>query len=153
MIAPAYRLAGAMLLDAYTAEDVVQEASLKARRNLRQVKPGADLGPWFLGIVANECRSVRRTRWWSVLRVSNPEPAGATVGDALAANAMAANADLRRAIRRLRHRRRLLLVLRWYLDLPVPEIAAVTNSSQDAVKSELSRAVRQLRGLLREGGA
>ena len=153
VIAPAYRLAGAMLHDAYAAEDVVQEASLKAWRNLRQVKPGADMRPWFLGIVANECRSVRRTRWWSVLKVSNAEPLPAAAADATAADRVAANADLRHAIRRLRHRRRLLLVLHWYLDLPVPEIAGITNSSQDAVKSELSRAVRQLRGLLGEGGA
>ena len=148
-----YRTALAILRNPDAAQDAVQDAAFKAWRNLGQLREGASIRPWFLAIVANQCRSLRRTRWWSVLRVSNPEPAGATVGDALAANAMAANADLRRAIRRLRHRRRLLLVLRWYLDLPVPEIAAVTNSSQDAVKSELSRAVRQLRGLLREGGA
>lgn len=152
VIAPAYRLAGGMLHDPYAAEDTVQEASLKAWRNLNQLRPGAEMRPWFLGIVANECRSVRRTRWWSVLKVSDPEPTVAT-GDAVATDAVAAHADLRRAIRRLRHRRRLLLVLHWYLDLPVAEIAAITNSSEDAVKSELSRAVRQLRGLLGEGEA
>ncbi len=147
VIAPAYRLAGAMLHDPHAAEDIVQEASLKAWRKLDQVKPGAEMRPWFLGIVANECRSVRRTRWWSVLKVSDPEP---VASDVLASDALATHADLRHAIRRLRHRRRLLLVLHWYLDLPVADIAAITNSSEDAVKSELARAVRQLRGLLGE---
>jgi len=147
-IAPAYRLAGAMLHDANAAEDIVQDASLKAWRKLDQLKAGAQMQPWFLGIVANECRSARRTRWWSVLRQSDPEPPAVPAGDS-----MAAFADLRNAIRRLRHRRRLLLVLHWYLDLPVAEIAAITGSSEDAVKSELSRAVRQLRRLLEAGEA
>jgi hypothetical protein len=53
-IAPAYRLAGAMLHDPHAAEDVVQDASLKAWRKLDQLKAGTEMQPWFLGIVANE---------------------------------------------------------------------------------------------------
>ena len=146
MIAPAYRLAGAMLHDPYAAEDVVQESSLKAWRRIHQLRDGSDMRPWFFGIVANQCRSARRTRWWSVLKLADPERTGAS-----AAESVAEFADLRRAIRRLKHRRRLLLALHWYLDLSMEEIATITHSSEDAVKSELSRAVRQLRGLLGVG--
>jgi RNA polymerase sigma-70 factor, ECF subfamily len=146
MVASAYRLAGAMLHDPHAAEDVVQEASLKAWRKLDQIRPGAEMKPWFLGIVANECREVRRSRWWSVLKQPEPALPTGSVGDSTAAFG-----DLRRAIRRLKHRRRLLLVLHWYLDLPIAEVAAITGSSEDAVKSELSRAVGQLRDLLGEG--
>jgi RNA polymerase sigma-70 factor (ECF subfamily) len=148
LVVSAYRLAGAMLHDPEAAEDVVQEASLKAWRKLGQVRPGAEVKPWFLGIVANECREVRRGRWWSVLRLPDWDFPVTPGGDQVAASA-----DLRRAIRRLRHRRRLLLVLHWYLDLPLAEVAAITGSSQDAVKSELSRAIGQLRALLGEGDA
>lgn len=148
LVVPAYRLAGAMLHDPDAAEDVVQEASLKAWRKLVRVRPGAEMKPWFLGIVANECREVRRGRWWSVLRLPDSEFPVTPGGDYVAALA-----DLRRAIRRLRHRRRLLLVLHWYLDLPIAEVAAITGLSEDAVKSELSRAIGQLRKLLGEGVA
>jgi RNA polymerase sigma-70 factor, ECF subfamily len=143
LVASAYRLAGAMLHDPQAAEDVVQEASLKAWRKLHQIRPGSEMKPWFLGIVANECRDVRRGSWWSVLKQSDPQAPPTMVGDS-----SAAFADLRQAIRRLKHRRRLLLVLHWYLDLPLAEVAAITGSSEDAVKSELSRAVGQLRNLL-----
>jgi len=143
LVASAYRLAGAMLHDPQAAEDVVQEASLKAWRKLRQVRPGSAMKPWFLGIVANECREVRRGRWWSVLKQPNPELPATLQGDS-----PASFSDLRRAISRMKHRRRLLIVLHWYLDLPVAEVALITGSSEDAVKSELSRAVGQLRHLL-----
>ena len=143
LVGPAYRLAGAMLHDPQASEDAVQEASLKAWRKVRQVKPGATMKPWFLGIVANECREMRRGRWWSVLKLAAPEPPP-TPGP----ESSASYSDLRRAISRLTHRRRLLLVLRWYLDLPVGEIVLITGGSEDAVKSELSRAIGQLRNLL-----
>ena len=143
LVPSAYRLAGAMLRDPYAAEDVVQEASLKAWRKLAQLNHGAEMRPWFFGIVANECRSARRAKWWSVVKLEAPE-----ARQEIAPDSVAEFADLRRAIRRLKYRRRLLLVLHWYLDLPVAEVAEVTHSSEDAVKSELSRAVRQLRRLL-----
>lgn len=146
MVSSAYRLAAAMLHDSYAAEDVVQEASLKAWRKLHQVRAGREMKPWFLGIVANECREVRRGRWWSVLKQPDPEVPSTPEGESTTVYA-----DLRHAIRRLKHRRRLLLVLHWYLDLPVAEVAAITRSSEDSVKSELSRAVGQLRNLLGDG--
>jgi RNA polymerase sigma factor (sigma-70 family) len=145
LIASAYRLASSMLHDPHAAQDVVQESSLKAWRKIAQLKDGWEMRPWFFGIVANECRSARRSRWWSVLKVEDPERNAEPPADSVAAYS-----DLRRAVRRLKHRRRLLLVLHWYLDLPVAEIASLTRSSEDAVKSELSRAIRQLRSVLGE---
>ena len=42
------------------AEDVVQEAFVKAFRALPRFRPGAAFRPWVLRIVANEARNVRR---------------------------------------------------------------------------------------------
>src|SRR6476661_4801726 len=75
LLEPGYRLPGGMLQDHQAAEDAVQEAALKAWRKLRQLRDGSDMRPWFLGIVANECRSVRRSRWSSVLKVIPPASA------------------------------------------------------------------------------
>src|SRR5947209_18645131 len=58
-----------MLDDRAAAEDAVQEAALKAWRARGRFRSEAPFKPWFLTIVANECRSARRSRWWGVLRV------------------------------------------------------------------------------------
>src|SRR5439155_26314366 len=65
---PGYRMACGMLHDSQAAEDAVQEAAFKVWRKLGQLREGHELRPWFLGIVANECRTVRRSRWRSVLK-------------------------------------------------------------------------------------
>src|ERR1035437_9021571 len=64
----AFRLANAMLRDRSTAEDAVQTAAIRAWRSLSRSSEVTNQRAWFLAIVANECRSIRRRRWWSVLR-------------------------------------------------------------------------------------
>src|SRR5439155_13416046 len=54
---PAFRLAMTMLNDRTAAEDAVQEAAVKAWRSFGRFRAGAEMRPWFLTIVANECRS------------------------------------------------------------------------------------------------
>ena len=56
LLDPAYRLAAVMLADRSTAEDAVQEASIKAWRKLGQLRGDAgSLRSWFLSIVAKPC--------------------------------------------------------------------------------------------------
>src|ERR1700682_4515875 len=74
LLGQAYRLACGLLHDHQAAEDAVQEAAFKAWRKLIQLREGSEMRPWFLGIVANECRSTRRSRWWSVTRSAMPGP-------------------------------------------------------------------------------
>src|SRR5579859_3666433 len=78
LLEPAYRLAQVML-DASgrtgSPEDAVQEAVFKAWRRLSQIHGEDGLRPWFMTIVANECRSMRRHRWWKTLRLpALPDP-------------------------------------------------------------------------------
>src|SRR6202022_2895780 len=63
-----FALAITMLNDPTTAEDALQEAYIKAWRKLPTLRDRSAIEPWFLSIVANQCRSIRRGRWWSVLK-------------------------------------------------------------------------------------
>ena len=136
----AFRLAAAMLSDASLAEDAVQEALFKAWRKLHTFRMGEDVRPWFLTIVANQCRSLRRARWWSVQRVAEvdaPSRQDPATADRL---------DLEAALRRLPRKAQLMLVLRYYLDMSFEDIGAVVGASPTAVKSSTYRALVKLRG-------
>ena len=140
LVEPAYRLALAMLREKEAAEDAVQEMALKGWRHRGRIRP--ELGtvrPWFLAIVANECRMARRGRWWSVLRLA--EVRDQTLGDA----DLASGVDLRQALDRLPYQDRLLLHLYFVLDLPAGEVAQVMGISTGAVKSLIHRVTRRLR--------
>jgi RNA polymerase sigma-70 factor (ECF subfamily) len=139
----AFRLAYGLLHDAQEAEDAVQEAAFKAWRKLGNLREGATLRPWFLAIVANQCRSMRRRRRWSVQEAEEaPDQEASTVD-------VAAVLDLRRALTRLGHDERLILVLRYYLDLPFDDIAATLGITPKAARTRVERAVRRLRPIVR----
>jgi len=141
LLNPAYRLAAVMLSDRMAAEDAVQEAAVKAWRNLGQLRGDqSSLRAWFLSIVANECRMTRRRRWWSVVKLADVE-SDSTRPDL----SQEASSDLRRAIARLSPDERLPLVLYFYLDLPLDEVARTLRVSPAAAKSRIYRAARRLR--------
>jgi RNA polymerase sigma-70 factor (ECF subfamily) len=140
LLEPAYRLAAGMLQDRQLAEDAVQEAAVNAWRKLDQLREGTRMRPWFLGIVANECRTTRRSLWWSVLKIDVERPS-AGAPDETAVRGL----DLRDALKRLRPQQRLVVVLYFYLDLPLEEIAAITRASYAAVRQRLYRGIRELK--------
>jgi RNA polymerase sigma-70 factor (ECF subfamily) len=140
LVAPAYRLALGMLHDREEAEDVVQEAALRAWKKFGNLREGSEMKPWFLAIVANQCRTVRRARWWSILKIADPQIPVVTPEEQVVQAV-----DLRRGLRRLTHEQRLVLILHYYLDLPFEDVAAVVGVSVEAAKSRIYRTVRELR--------
>lgn len=137
----AFRVAYGLLHNVDEAEEVVQEAAFTAWRKLGNVREGSPLRPWFLAIVANQCRAVAKSRSASVLWLDSLPERTATAD-------VAAGVDLRRALARLGHDERLLLVLRFYLDMPYDEIAALLGISKKATRTRVERAVHRLRPIL-----
>ena len=140
LLEPAYRLAAGMLQDRQLAEDAVQEAALKAWRKMHQLREGTEMRPWFFGIVANECRTTRRGRWWGVLKIDAEQSSGQAPDDEAVRGI-----DLRNALKRLHPEQRLVVVLYFYLDLPLEEIATIAGASYAAVRGRLYRGIRELR--------
>jgi len=141
MIEPGFRLALAMLHDAQAAEDAVQEASFTAWTKLGKVQDQDRLRPWFLGVVANKCRNARRRTWTSAVSLGVPEHLSVVSAEERVSRA----ADLRHAVAGLRHDDRLVVVLYFYLDMPLEEVAAVVGSSVGATRARLYRSIKRLR--------
>jgi len=140
LLLPAYKFACVMLQNPQSAEDAVQEAALKAWRKLDQLRSGAPVQPWFFGIVANECRSSRRARWWSVVTGIGAERSV----DSRSAE-VDRRTDVQSALRRLSERARLVIVLHYYFDMRLEDIAVVLKCKPAAVRSQLYRALDRLR--------
>jgi RNA polymerase sigma-70 factor (ECF subfamily) len=140
LLGVATKLAYGLLQDYWAAEDSVMEAAMKAWERFGNLERGRPFRPWFLGIVANRCREALRGRWWSVLRVPEPGyPAREQEDEWLA------GADLRRALAELPHGQRAAIVLHFYLDLPLEEVAATLGLGIAGVKARINRGLRRLR--------
>jgi RNA polymerase sigma-70 factor (ECF subfamily) len=140
LIDPGYRLACGMLHDGNAANDAVQEAALKAWRKLGQLQTAEKARSWFLGIVANECRNARRLKWKTGVTLGLPP-----LHERSHEERVLGGTDIERAIAKLKHEDRAVVILFFYLDLPLEEVASVTGTSVAAARARLYRAIRKLR--------
>ncbi|TMD07362.1 MAG: RNA polymerase sigma factor [Chloroflexi bacterium] len=139
LIEPGLRLAYSMLGDRSEAEDATQEAVIRAWRKLHQLRPGTPVRAWFFAIVANQCRNVRRTRWFRLTRIEPGQyPARPSEPDV-------EHLDLERGLARLPEHDRQALFMHFYLDLPIEEVAAALGLSPAAAKARIYRACHRLR--------
>jgi RNA polymerase sigma-70 factor (ECF subfamily) len=145
----AFRTAYVITRSAADAEEVAQEAFLKAYRALGRFRAGSPFRPWLLSIVANEARNKRRSagrREGLTLRLA----ATATSGDAAPSpEAGVEAADERErvlaALGRLREEDRLVIAYRFFLELSEEEAAAALGIRAGTAKSRLWRALQRLR--------
>ena len=153
----AFRTAYLITGEAADAEEVAQDAFVKAHRALHRFRPGAPFRPWLLQIVANEARNRRKAqarRAALTLRAAQsqgPGDGGASPEMAVLANEQ--RALLLRAVDELRDDDRRVIAFRYFLDLPEAEMAVALGVARGTVKSRLSRALGRLRRLVsvREG--
>jgi RNA polymerase sigma-70 factor (ECF subfamily) len=130
------------------AEDVVQEAFVKAYRHLASFRREAPFRPWLLRIVANETHNLTRSRGrraeLSLRLGSQPEP---PPGEDPESAAIAADRHTRllHAVTALPERERQAVVCRYFLQLSEAETAEVLGWPLGTVKSRTSRGVARLR--------
>jgi RNA polymerase sigma factor (sigma-70 family) len=130
-----------------TAQDLVQEAMLQAYLSLDQLRDVTRFKSWFYGIVLNVYRYWQRRQQSPILSLDMWREDLPTVESA-DPSAMAEEYELRcaieEAIRKLSARTRVVMLLFYYEDLSVEEIARQLNLSPVAVKSRLYQGRNQL---------
>ena len=144
----AFRTAYVITGSAADAEEVVQDAFVKAYRARGRFRPGAPFRPWLLKIVANEARNKRRSagrRARLELHLAEERPSGgAAPSPEVALLAREERAELLAAIDRLGEEQRAAVTCRYFLGLSEAETAAVLGCRPGTVKSRLSRALARL---------
>jgi RNA polymerase sigma-70 factor (sigma-E family) len=144
------RLAIIMTGDRQAAEDVVQEAFCGLFRRWAHLADKDKALSYVRSSALNGCRSELRRRIRTERRAARePVPADAESAE-YAALVGEEHREVLTALRRLPGRQREALVLRFYLDLSEPEVAAAMGISQGTVKSTTSRALAALGRLIEE---
>jgi len=140
------RLALLMTGDVATAEDVVQDAFEQLHRRWPSLRRQDSGLAYVRSSVLNGCRSVHRRALVArrhAARLAEPPASGADT-------AAGERSDLMVALLGLPRRQREVLVLRYYADLDVAEIAATLRIGPSAVRSTAARGLAALARALQE---
>ena len=129
--------------DPELARDAVQEATLRAWKNLRGLRDPDRFDAWLHRLTVNACLDIARKRRGRSFEVkltplheaSAPDPTS-RIADALYVERMLTAVD---------PAQRAVVVLHYYLDLTLPETAAALGIPVGTAKSRLNRALGAMR--------
>jgi len=144
------RLARLFTDDRTAAEDIVQESFIRLYRSAHRIRDRARAVPYLRSIVLNLARDHNRR---GLMSLRHFEALTSEVSPDAPEDRMLVDADQIRviaALRSLSPRQRDCLVLRFYLELSGPEIAATFDISVDSVKTHIRRGMAALRAMLEE---
>jgi len=125
------------------AREIVQEAFARALRDRRRFRGDGSLEAWVWRIAVNHALKTRRDlreTWVDTPETTAPE-------------AVAPDDDVRAAMQALPPRRRLVVFLRYFADLPYAEIARICDVSEGTVAATLAQSHAELRMHLTPEGA
>lgn len=147
---PCLRFATRMLGNRHDAEDVTQEALLRAYRALATYDAAGSFRTWLFAILVNRCRTSLLQRSRYVKRVITDEDAmhGATAVDRAASTEL--KIEIERAVALLDPDQREAFLLKHVEQLGYDEMAVVTGAGVSALKMRVKRACQRLQELLGE---
>ena len=133
------------------AEEIVQEAFLSAWRGIGGFERGRPLKPWLTRILVNGVLTQKRKRAVQTVPITDSDPpAGGSTSDQM--DVLESRAVVRQALAQLDADQHRIVVLRYFAELTVPEIASSMGLKEGTVKSRLHRALGRLRKHLEESG-
>lgn len=127
-----YRMAKSMVGNDEDVADAMQETIMKAYKSIPSLREPKFVKTWIFRILINECNTILAGRSRTVGYAEVPEQA--------APSNEYDKVDLREAVERLDEKMRIVVILHYFEDLPLRQIAGVLEISESAVKMRLSRA-------------
>lgn len=132
-----------ILRDPDLARDAVQDATLRAWRNLRGLRDPDRFGAWLHRLTVNACLDIARKRSGRAFEVQLQPLHDAPVPDPT--SRVADTLYVERMLSAVDPAQRAVVVLHYYLDLTLPETAAALGIPVGTAKSRLNRALHAMR--------
>ena len=139
-----YRVAFSYLKNEESALDVVQESIEKALKNIEQLKEKEYIKTWFYRILINEClqyiKKNKRIITCELQEIENK----IEWND----NITTEGIDIYNHIQKLNEKVRTVIILRFFEDMKIEEIATITKTNVNTVKSRLYKGLKELKNLI-----
>lgn len=137
-----YRLAYGYVHHAEDASDIVQNGAYKALKNCHTLKQPEYAATWVYRIMLNECFTyLRQPKHLSYEQVQ--DGSGTESGED-----RYADVDLQRALDALPDKDKAIVILKYFEDKKLEEIAEIMDENLSTVKSRLYRCMKKLRDIL-----
>ena len=142
------RMATHLLADSDDAEDVVQDAFVRAYRHLGNYHERDKFGGWLMRILVNQCRTraTKNARYVAL----DPETHTASLAVSAHDEQLDRRAELAHALAHLGPEAREAIALRFTEELSYEEMSVITGVGVSALKMRVQRACQRLRTLLTE---
>jgi RNA polymerase sigma-70 factor (ECF subfamily) len=134
--------------DRELARDAVQDALIRAWRDLPGLRDPDRFDAWLHRLIVHACLDVARRRRRRVIEVELTPMVAPFVGDASSMLADREVLDL--ALRRLEPAWRAVVVMHYYLGMPLPDVAVELGIPLGTAKSRLHRSLGVMRTTLAE---
>ena len=132
-----YRIAYSYVHNEADAQDIVQESAYKAIYHAKKLKKEEFVKTWVCRIVINEAISF--------LRKQKREQVHFTTEQIASNSDQIDTTDLRKALEQLKPEERTIIILRYFEEMKLEEIAEVCRESVSTVKSRLYRTLKKLK--------
>ena len=136
-------IARLVLRDPELARDAVQDGLLLAWRNLPGLREPDRFDAWLHRLIVNSCLDLARRRKRRVMEVELTDLHAPLLQDSSADSEQRELVDA--VLRRLDERERAIVVLHYYLGLPLTDVSAALGIPVGTVKSRLHRALGEMR--------
>ena len=140
-----------ILRDRELARDAVQDTLIAAWRNMAGLRDPDRFDAWLHRLLVRSCIDVLRRRRSRPIEVELPLLGGPVVGNI--DTAVADREIVEVALRRLEPSWRALVVLHYFLGMPLPEASAVLGIPLGTAKSRLHRSLGLMRASVDPDGA
>lgn len=139
-----YRIAFSYSKNEETALDIVQEAITRALKNINKLKNEEYVKTWFYRILINEClQYIKKNK--RIITCELQEIENKIVWND---NISIDGIDVYKYVQSLNEKLKTVIILRFFEDMKIDEIAQITKTNVNTVKSRLYRGLEELNKLM-----